>query len=97
MPPADRPSSRMRGSRATGLRPPRHTFVNPMNDSHRTNPNALLGMPWFEVFTSLTLGKGVKYGVMAALTAKTADQAIEYYGQNAGAVAPKRGSSTEGH
>ena len=57
---------------------------------------ALLGMPWFEVFTSLMLGKGVKYGVMAALTAKTADQAIEYYGRDAVSAAPERGSSTEG-
>lgn len=56
---------------------------------------AFLSMPWFEVSTSLALGKGVEYSVMAALTAQTTDQA-EWYGRDAVAIAPKRGSSTEG-
>jgi membrane protein YqaA with SNARE-associated domain len=57
---------------------------------------ALLGMPWFEVFASLALGKGVKYTLMAALTAKTAGQVIEYYEREEVAISVKRKSWTEG-
>lgn len=53
--------------------------ASPIADTPALILAALLGMPWFEVFASLTLGKGVKYIIIAALTAKAAGQVIDYY------------------
>lgn len=53
--------------------------ASPIADTPALILVALLGMPWFEVFASLTLGKGMKYIIIAALTAKAAGQVIEYF------------------
>ena len=52
---------------------------------------ALIGMPWPEVFAALLLGKGLKYSLVGAITARTTDGSPVALAS--GRVAPLLGSS----
>lgn len=40
---------------------------------------AVLGLPWFEVFGALLIGKGLKYSLVAAITARTTGGSREVF------------------
>jgi hypothetical protein len=51
---------------------------------------AILGMPWYQVFGALLIGKAVKYGLMAAITAGTVGHLAEFYGDVASGLGAHR-------
>ncbi len=52
---------------------------------------AILGMPWYHVFGALLIGKALKYGLMAAITAGTVGHLAKFYGDVAAALVGHRG------
>lgn len=51
---------------------------------------AILGMPWYHVFGALLIGKAVKYGLMAAITAGTVGHLAVFYGDVASGLVGHR-------
>lgn len=67
------------GSANHGGNPNHDERDSPIADTPALILAALLGMPWFEVLASLTLGKGMKYIIIMGLSAKAAGQVIAYF------------------
>src|SRR5581483_7712786 len=51
---------------------------------------AILQMPWYHVFGALLIGKAVRYGLMAAITAGAVGQLAESYGHLASVLGGPR-------
>lgn len=51
---------------------------------------AILQMPWYHVFGALLIGKGMKYGLMAAVTAGAVGQLAQSYGDVASVLGGDR-------